>query len=125
MRVQPVNNQCISHKAYFKPNKDLERLVKNSKINERTNELADKLLKEMPNHTLEIVKYGASHNPHLYYPRIINIVTGKTNEICLFANEKENHLNQVLSSVIGSENKDFWKETAKVALFNKITKQEH
>ena len=125
MRVQAINNQNISHKAYFKPNKDLQKLVKNSKIDERTMELADKLLKEMPNHTLEFVKYGTSHNPHLYYPQIINVVTGKTREVCLFANEKENHLNQILSYLVESEKKDFWTETTKTALFNKITKQEH
>ena len=126
MRVQAINNQNISHKAYFKPNKDLQKLVKSSKIDKRTMELADKLLKDMPNHALELINYSASHNPHLYYPQIHNITAGKkTKEICLFANEKENHLNQILSYILESEKKDFWSETTEAAFFNKITKQEY
>ena len=126
MRVQAINNQNISHKAYFKPNKDLQKLVKNSKIDDKTMELADKLLKDMPNHALELINYSVSHNPHLYYPQIINITTGKkTNEVCLFTNEKENHLDQILSFLLDPEKKDFWKETTKIAFFNKITKQEY
>ena len=126
MKVQVINNQNISYKAYFKPNKDLQKLVRNSKINERTMELADKLLKDMPNHALELIDYSTSHNPHLYYPQIHNITTGKKSKvICLFANEKENHLNQILSYILEPEKKDFWTETTKVAFFNKITKQEH
>lgn len=126
MKVQTINTQCVSHKAYFKPNKDLQKLVENSKIDKKTMELADKLLNEMPNHALELIDYSVSHNPHFYYPQIHNITTGRrTTVIRLFAREKENHLNQILSYILEPEKKYFWSETTEAAFFNKITKQEY
>ena len=56
MRIQPTNNNSVSHKAYFVPNSNFKILhgmeIKKTVIN--LTEL--KKLRELPNHPLEILE---------------------------------------------------------------------
>lgn len=112
MRIQPTNNNSVSHKAYFVPNSNFKILhgmeIKKAGIN--LTEL--KKLRELPNHPLEILEmkkefvYG---NLTGLMCTIFNAVTKQTRELRAFAALPMSSLMCKINELKGS---NFFEETA-------------
>ena len=131
MRIQPIRNNNsandkyreVSHKAYFKKNKNLADMINNSTLGKESIKLADKILSKLPDHELEVVAYEIRDtNENLYNAKILNHETGKMKDICLFADEKAKHFSAVLYNLVTSGN-GYWIKSSKKEFYSKITKK--
>ena len=128
MKIHSVDqnyNQNISYKAYFKANKNLEKIINNSSLSNDSIALAEKILKKLPNHELEVTLYEVRDtNRNLYSAKIHNNVTGKERDICLFADEKSMHFNAILYNLDDS-GIGFWIKSVKQDFYSKITRRKN
>ena len=128
MQISPVNNQSISHKAYFKPNVEFKNLWANSIITEEVKNGLSKL-KTLNNHELEIVKSGRaireSVKPEVIeFYTIFNNFTKKALTISKGMKVNNNPLLAVLEGLLykNEEVNNFYIKDEETDLFEKHTK---
>lgn len=128
MQISPINNQGISHKAYFKPNAEFKNLWANSIITEEAKNGLSKL-KTLNNHELEIVKSGRaireSEKPEVIdFYTIFNNFTKKALTISKETKVNNNPLLAVLEGLLykNEEVNNFYIKDEETDLFEKHTK---
>ena len=104
MQISPINNQNITHKAYFKPNAEFKNLWATSIRTEEVKKGLNKL-KQLNMHELEIVKSGRaltdSEKPEIIdFYRIFNNFTKKTLLISRVVKSNNNPLETVLEALL-------------------------
>lgn len=128
MQISPINNQNISHKAYFKPNAEFKNLWANSIITDEVKNGLSKL-KTLNNHELEIVKSGRaiheSEKPEVIdFYTIFNNFTKKALTISKGTKVNNNPLLAVLEGLLykDEEVNNFYIKDEETDLFEKHTK---
>ena len=128
MQISPINNQSISHKAYFKPNVEFKNLWANSTITEEVKNGLSKL-KTLNNHELEIVKSGRaireSEKPEVIeFYTIFNNFTKKALTISKGMKVNNNPLLAVLEGLLyqNEEVNNFYIKDEETNIFEKHTK---
>ena len=126
MKIQSIDNQNISHKAYFKPNTEFKKLwaVRPQNDENYFNQLR-RVKKELPNHQLEIIdSFGSliDEIPSKCY-LIFNNITNKAFGLAIAATSTKNHLVEVFDSLLEKNEKttDFFTPNWDSSEFENIT----
>ena len=106
MKIQTSNN--ISHKAYFKPNREFKKLwaIKPHNTEIYLSKLK-KVKNELPNHQLEIIDAGTTliEEKLKYYYLIFNNLTSKAFGVEVAADSERNHFVEILDSLLEKNEK--------------------